>query len=111
MSGPLAVIAAPLLWPVAAILQLLFPVLLREQVRAYRWAVVAVVGESSLLISHWLLSRFFPGRLSTDWLPWAVVAGLAACAVAAWWQARPPAGRPHRLEWASFGTLFLIFAA
>jgi outer membrane protein assembly factor BamB len=34
---------------------------------------------------------------------------LAVCTLAAWWQAAPPAGRPHRVEWASFGTLMLIF--
>ena len=58
----LAVISAPLVWPVAAILQLLFPVLLREQFRAYRWACVALVIDSIILTFHWLLARVWP-----DW--------------------------------------------
>ncbi|HEY1377463.1 MAG TPA: PQQ-binding-like beta-propeller repeat protein [Gemmataceae bacterium] len=112
-AGPLAVISAPLLWPVAALLQLLFPALLRDRVRAYRWACVALVTQSALLTLHWLLGRFWPDAVAA-WMPpgrltWSLVAVTAGCAAAAWWQSAPPAGRPHRLEWLAFAALAVIF--
>lgn len=111
--GPLGVIAAPLLWPIAAILQLLFPVILREQARAYRWACVALVTESTLLTIYWLVGRWWPqlvgAWVTPDRLLWAVVGLIVACTAAAWWRSPPTPGRPHLLEWAAFGTLFVIF--
>jgi outer membrane protein assembly factor BamB len=111
--GPVAIISAPLLWPVAAILQLLFPVVLREQARAYRWACAAVVSASGLISLAWLLDRWWPAE-AADWLPpyrlaWAVTAVTAACAAGAWWRPATPAGRPARLEWAAFAVLALLF--
>src|SRR5262249_10864972 len=109
----LAVISAPLLWPVAAILQLLFPVLLREQFRAYRWACVALVTDSIILVMHWLLGRFWPDWVATHVspasVPWTLVAVVAACTVAAWWERAGPTGSPLRWEWISFTTLLTIF--
>ena len=113
--APLAVIAAPLLWPLAAILQLLFPALLRVQVRAYRWACAAMLAESGLLVSQWLLGRFWPDRVA-GWLPpgrlaWALAGTTAACALAAWLWPAAVAGRPRWVEWTAFAVLFAAFGA
>jgi outer membrane protein assembly factor BamB len=109
----LAVISAPLLWPVAAILQLLFPVLLREQFRAYRWACVALVTDSFLLTVHWLLGRLWPDWVATHVPPGNVtstlVAVVAACTVAAWWERAGPIAAPLRWEWIAFAILLIIF--
>src|SRR5262245_5373739 len=109
----LAVISAPLLWPVAAILQLLFPVLLREQFRAYRWACVALVTDSVIVGVHWLLGLLWPDWVAThippESLTWTLLAVVAACTLAAWWERAGPIGRPLRWEWIAFATLLVIF--
>src|SRR5262245_8096811 len=102
----LAVISAPLLFPVAAILQLLFPVLLRERFRAYRWACVALVTESIILTIHWLLGRLWPDWVATHIPPtsvtWTLLAVVSACTIAAWWERPRPIGPPWRWEWIAF---------
>ena len=106
-------IAAPLLLPVAAILQLFFPVLLRVQMRTYRWAILAVFGSSSILISTWLVRRFWPAW-SADWLAqgridWSLAAIVASCTLSAWVQRPICDERPFRLEWIAFVVLFAAF--
>src|SRR5262245_7560290 len=109
----LAVISAPLLWPVAAILQLLFPVLLREQFRAYRWACVALVTDSLILTVHWLLVRVWPDWVATHIPPasltWTLLSVVTACTIAAWWERPGPIGPPWRWEWVAFAVLATTF--
>jgi outer membrane protein assembly factor BamB len=105
----LAVIAAPLLVPVAAILQLLFPVILRERLRAYRWACVAIVTESGLLILNWILDRLWPGHIPAAGFTWTLVAVTSAAALASVCQRPAPAPPPLRAEWLAFAALFALF--
>jgi outer membrane protein assembly factor BamB len=107
--GPIAVIAAPLLWPIAAILQLLFPVILRDRIKAYRWACAALATESGLLVLAWLLDRFWPGHLPAAGLTWSLIGVTTAAALAAWWQRPDPDARPHRMEWLAFAVLLAVF--
>jgi outer membrane protein assembly factor BamB len=106
---PLAVIAAPLLWPIAAILQLLFPVILRDRLRAYRWACAALVTESVLLILNWILDRVWPGHVPADGFIWTLVAVTVAAALAAAWQRPEVSSRPLRVEWLAFAALLVLF--
>ena len=54
----LAVIGLPALLPLVALLQLLFPTMLRDQARHYRRAVRVVLAQSTLIFLHWALLRW-----------------------------------------------------
>jgi outer membrane protein assembly factor BamB len=76
----LAVIGLPVVVPLAALLQLLFPGLLVEHWRQYRFAIQTTLAQSSLIFLRWALLRWF---IATR--PWwlsdvALSAGLAAIA-------------------------------
>ncbi|MBI5759164.1 MAG: hypothetical protein HZA46_11665, partial [Planctomycetales bacterium] len=54
LSTPtLAVVGLPVLMPIVALLQLLFPGLLRDQWRQYRVAVQIVLTQSTVMTVHW----------------------------------------------------------
>jgi hypothetical protein len=76
----LAVIGLPVVVPLAALLQLLFPGLLVEHWRQYRFAIQATLAQSSLIFLRWALLRWFVATR-----PWwlsdvALSVGLAAIA-------------------------------
>ncbi len=119
------VIGLPVVLPVAALVQLLFPGVLREQWRQYRVVVQVLFAQSTLIFVHWALLRWFvarPGWWLSDaalWdallgvacigLPWAVFRRLRPVQAAAA-AARPPA----RIEFCAFGILAiagLVWAA
>jgi len=52
------VIALPFLMPIAALFHLLFPGILRDQVRQYRIAVSVLLSESTLIFGHWAMCRW-----------------------------------------------------
>ncbi len=63
----LGVIGLPVVLPVAALVQLLFPGVLREQWRQYRAVVQVLLAQSTLIFIHWALLRWFVAR-PTWWL-------------------------------------------
>ncbi len=112
------VVTLPFLAPLAALLQLLFPGLLRDQWRRYRIAVSVLMTQSSLLTIHWIVVRWFvsvrPRWLADDVLWGAMVAIALVGALLAWrdhW--RQPAGatafdrRPAPVEYMAVGALLL----
>jgi outer membrane protein assembly factor BamB len=106
-----AVVTLPLLLPVAALLQLLFPAVLRRHGREYRRAVAVLLAQATLLLGVWL---------SLDWLRlprpaylgdaavWAAAAAAALAGLIASLVTPPgPGGRPTGLEFAAFTLLAL----
>lgn len=79
-----AVVGLPVLMPIVAMLQLLFPGLLRDQWRQYRVAIHVLLTQSTLMAAHWIAMRWIikerPWWLSDQALTMAVlgVAGLGA---------------------------------
>lgn len=61
LSVPLTpgVITLPVLAPIAALLQLLFPGLLRDQWKQYRVAITVLLTQSTLFMIHWALITFW----------------------------------------------------
>ena len=55
----LGVITLPVLAPIAALLQLLFPGLLRDQWKQYRIAITVLLTQSTLFMIHWALITFW----------------------------------------------------
>jgi outer membrane protein assembly factor BamB len=106
----LGVIALPFLMPIAALLQLLFPTLLRDQWRRYSVAVSVLLTQSTLLVLHWALRPWLGG---TWWageraLWWSVVGvAVVGLLVSLWrWNRRPlPATVPARVEFIALGVL------
>jgi outer membrane protein assembly factor BamB len=123
------VIALPVLLPIAALLQLLFPGLLRDQWRQYQIAVYTLLTQSTLIFLHFVAVTWIfttrPVWLSDNALSAALVAvaafGLlrAIFARPASAPAAPPTGnpptkpappatnRPHRVEYLALGGLGL----
>jgi len=112
------VVTLPFLAPLAVLLQLLFPGLLRDQWRQYKIVISVLTTQSSLLAVHWIVLRWFvavrPRWLGDDVLWGAMVAvalvGLLAACIQRW---RQPAGaatvnvRPAPVEYIAVGVLFL----
>ena len=55
----LGVITLPVLAPIAALLQLLFPGLLRDQWKQYRVAITVLLTQSTVFMIHWALITFW----------------------------------------------------
>ena len=94
----------PFLAPLAVLLQLLFPGLLRDQWRQYKIVISVLTTQSTLLAAHWVVVRWFvtvrPRWLADDVLWGAMVAvalvGLVAAGRTAVAVERPaPAQAPH----------------
>ena len=58
--GLFAVIGLPVLLPIVAILQLLFPGLLGERWRQYRVAISVLLTQSGVIFAQWAASRWLP---------------------------------------------------
>lgn len=116
----LGVVALPFLAPLAALLQLLFPGLLRDQWKQYRIAISVMMTQSSLIAVHWIVLRWFvkerPWWLGDEALWWSVV-GVAACgaiaAVATRIFSREPyvPSRPAPVEYIAVGSLLVAGVA
>lgn len=119
-AGPpaMGVVALPFLAPLAVLLQLLFPGLLRDQWRRYKIVVTVLTTQSSLLAIHWIIVRWFvdvrPRWLGDDVLWGAMVAVAFAGFLAALFERwRQPAGevagvlRPAPVEYIAVGVLWL----
>lgn len=80
----LAVVGLPVLMPIVALLQLLFPGLLRDQWRQYRVAVQIVLTQSTVMTAQWIALRWFVSErtwwLSDEalWVALVVVAAVGA---------------------------------
>ncbi|HZZ74213.1 MAG TPA: PQQ-binding-like beta-propeller repeat protein [Pirellulales bacterium] len=82
------VIALPVLVPIAALLQLLFPGILREQWRQYQYVVKVLVTQSTVIFVHWALLKWVfkdqPWWLADKYLWGALVAVSAVGMIVAW---------------------------
>jgi outer membrane protein assembly factor BamB len=76
----MGVIALPFLMPIAALFHLLFPGILRDQVRQYRIAVSVLLSESTLIFAHWAICRWGVDDPSRHW--WLSPAALTGALVA-----------------------------
>jgi outer membrane protein assembly factor BamB len=91
ITPAVAVVGLPVLMPIVALLQLLFPGLLRDQWRQYRVAVQVLLTQSTLMAAHWIVMRWFIKErtwwLSDQALTLAVfgVAGLGAVWASVLW--------------------------
>jgi outer membrane protein assembly factor BamB len=114
----IGVVTLPFLAPLAVLLQLLFPGLLRDQWRQYRIAISVLMTQSTLLAVHWAVVRWGvtvrPRWLADDVLWGAMVAvafvGLVAAGLARWRQsasAAPPRLRPVPVEYIAVWVLLL----
>ncbi len=72
LTTTFSVITLPVLAPIAALLQLLFPGLLRDQWKQYRIVITVLLTQSTLFMIHWALITFF----ITDRLWWLSDASL-----------------------------------
>ncbi len=110
------VVTLPFLAPLAVLLQLLFPGLLRNQWRQYKVVISVLMTQSSLLTVHWIVVRWVvavrPRWLGDDMLWWALVAvalvGIAAAFFDRWRQpagAAPAESRPAPVEYIAVGAL------
>src|SRR6516165_1633799 len=61
------VIVLPFAMPIAALLQLLFPGLLRDQWRNYKVAVYLLLTQSTLIFAHWASARWFVSAPEQSW--------------------------------------------
>jgi outer membrane protein assembly factor BamB len=112
----LSVIGLPVVLPIAALVQLLFPGVLREQWRQYRVVVQVLLAQSTLIFVHWALLRWFVAQPSwwlSDAALWDALLGVA-CVGAVWavlHRPRPVNGAasavhsPARIEFWAFGIL------
>ena len=86
------VVGLPVLLPIVALLQLLFPGLLRDQWRQYRYAVQVLLTQSTLIFTQWALVKWVfklrPWWLSDDALAAALVAVALLGIVRAWFNRR-----------------------
>jgi outer membrane protein assembly factor BamB len=110
------VVTLPFLAPLAVLLQLLFPGLLRDQWRQYKIVISVLMTQSSLLAIHWIVIRWVvavrPRWLGDDVLWWALVAVAGAgIIVACVNRGRQPAAdqptepRPAPVEYLAVGAL------
>ena len=86
----LAVVGLPVLLPLAALLQLLFPGLLRDQWRNYRARVQVLLAQSTIVFVHWALLRWaftLPPWWLSDQMLWAPSSRRR------WWALSSPSGR------------------
>ncbi len=122
------VVGLPVLLPIVALLQLLFPGLLRDQWRQYRYAVQVLLTQSTLICLHWALVKWVfklrPWWLSDDALAAALVAVALWGVVRAWFnrsaamhdmQDSPATSAwgksPAGVEYWALGVTFLVGAA
>ena len=99
------VIALPVLVPIAALLQLLFPGILREQWRQYQYVVKVLIAQSTVIFVHWALcawvftAKVKPWWLADKYLGWAMVAvaviGAIVSVLCAGRDEPPAAGEPN----------------
>jgi len=119
--GTFAVIGLPVLMPIVAILQLLFPGLLGERWRQYRAAITVLLTQSTVIFAHWAAVRWLPrsrGWWLRDDVLWAelVLTALIGAVVAGVAHGRSrrgtaaPIGRPTRLEYVAFGAIVATWA-
>jgi outer membrane protein assembly factor BamB len=108
----LGVIALPFLMPVAALLQLLFPALLREQWRQYSIAISVLLTQSTLVLLQWAFGSWLgTGGWWNERVAWfagtaVAVSGLAASTIR--WSRRPALLlRPARVEYGTMSALLL----
>ncbi|MCS6977654.1 MAG: PQQ-binding-like beta-propeller repeat protein [Gemmatales bacterium] len=109
-SVMLGVIALPFLMPIAALLQLLFPTLLRDQWQRYSVAVSVLLTQSTLIILHWALRPWLAGTWwSGERALWFTVVGVAVLGLVVSlvrWSRRPyPATAPARVEFIALAVL------
>jgi outer membrane protein assembly factor BamB len=108
----LGVIALPFLMPIAALLQLLFPGLLRDQWRSYQIAISVLLTQSTIIFLGMLL-RYWMGPLwwLTDqnlWIATVLVAWLGlGAAVVRRLRMPTPASKPVRVEFIALGSLIV----
>lgn len=115
----IGVVTLPFLAPLAALLQLLFPGLLRDQWRRYRIVISVLTTQSTLLAVHWVALRWFvavrPRWMADDAL-WGAMASIAlvgaVVACVTHWQQRTAgtAGdlRPAPVEYIAVSALILV---
>jgi outer membrane protein assembly factor BamB len=79
----LGVIALPFLMPIAALLQLLFPGLLRDQWRQYQIAIGVLLSQSTLIFVHWAICTWVVTDAGAHWWlsPTALWVAIVAIAV------------------------------
>lgn len=61
------VIVLPFAMPIAALLQLLFPGILRDQWRNYKVAVYLLLTQSTLIFAHWAIARWLVSEPGQAW--------------------------------------------
>jgi outer membrane protein assembly factor BamB len=114
----IGVVTLPFLAPLAVLLQLLFPGLLRDQWRQYRIVISVLMTQSTLLAVHWAVVRWGvtvrPRWLADDVLWGAMVAvafiGLVAALIARWRLPASPAApalRPAPVEYVAVWVLLV----
>lgn len=113
------VVTLPFLAPLAALLQLLFPGLLRDQWRRYRIVISVLMTQSTLIAVHWVALRWFvavrPRWMADDAL-WGAMASIAlvgaVVACVTHWKQRTTgtAGdlRPAPVEYIALGALVFV---
>jgi outer membrane protein assembly factor BamB len=116
-STLLGVIALPFLMPIAALLQLLFPGLLRDQWRQYQIAVAILLSQSTLLMMHWIICKWVVADAGAHWwlspaFAWIALVALAVIGAALAFvrhvRRQPvPVKPPVRVEYLALGTLLL----
>ncbi len=115
--GLFAVIGLPVLLPIVAILQLLFPGLLGERWRQYRIAISVLLTQSTVIFAHWAAARWLSrgrGWWLRDDVLWGEMVltaffGAILATLGLWGRRRDPRakpfGRPVRMEFVAFGAL------
>jgi outer membrane protein assembly factor BamB len=106
----LGVIALPFLMPIAALLQLLFPGLLRDHWRQYQVATAVLLSQSTLIFLAWALRSWLgPRWWLSDPVLWTAVVGaaLVGLIIAVVRRLCHPASaaRPARVEYLAIGSL------
>lgn len=116
----LGVIALPVLAPLAAILQLLFPGLMRDQWQRYQVAISVLMSQSTVLVLQWVLVTYvYTQRVwwLDDWAVSLLVVILALLGIAyAWLFNRPvmkdgehlTVGEPYFVEYVALGVFILL---
>jgi outer membrane protein assembly factor BamB len=97
--------------PLTALLQLLFPVLLRDNVRAYFWTCTALIAQSAILIGYWLAARYLPSSTASQWsipiLNSSLLLVTISCFIAALCAKATMTTKPNTWEWIAFFALIL----